>query len=159
MEDCKIMSKIVRELKKVKERISIIFSYYVLYPIWTRKFNFQIMSDAETIDSIIEKRLSISRFGDGEYGMIRGGAIGFQMADKELSKRLGEILKVQEEGHLNCIPLFFKTTKELTKHAALYCRSFAVFHAREYKEYTPEMRLYGSQGFTRFYADYKNKGV
>ena len=38
----------------------------------------KILSDEETLDEIIRKNKSISRFGDGEFKIIFGYGIGFQ---------------------------------------------------------------------------------
>lgn len=151
------MSRIVNLMKKIKEKIAIVYNYFVCYPIITKKFDFCVMSDKETVDNIINNKLSISRFGDGEYKIIRGEGIGFQKFNDELSKRLKEVLNSNDVGHMNCIPLSFLETKGLVWRAAAYCRSFTVSHYSEYKKITPPKRTYGSAGFTRFYADFKNK--
>ena len=59
-----------------------------------------ILSEEETLDEIIKKNKSISRFGDGEFELIFGKVkgIGFQKANKILSKKLREVLKQKRRG-------------------------------------------------------------
>jgi glycosyltransferase family protein len=57
-----------------------------------------VKSCEETIEEIIKNRKSISRFGDGELPLAFGlGPIGFQKSDKELAKRLREILVSKDD--------------------------------------------------------------
>jgi hypothetical protein len=63
-----------------------------------------IFSPEETLEEIIKNNKSISRFGDGELGFIFGNGIFFQKFNKNLSKRLYNILKSNEEGLLIGLP-------------------------------------------------------
>lgn len=146
-------------MHRVKEEIAILLSYYYRYPLLTNKHKFNIYTDEETIRRIVAERLSVSRFGDGEYGMIGGGEIGFQDKNDDLSNRLKEVLLKQEQGHLNCIPLFLNTTSGLTRHVAKYCRAYYCNHLSHIIQNTPKNAIYGSQGFTRFYADFSDKSA
>lgn len=51
-----------------------------------------VLSEAETLRRVCEGR-SIARYGDGEFKLIRGGAIKSQPANRELAERLAGILK------------------------------------------------------------------
>ena len=69
--DCyKLCSECYNNYKKEKKcqncKITIIFK------------GLKIASDEETLDEIIKKNKSISRFGDGEFKIIFGFGIGFQ---------------------------------------------------------------------------------
>lgn len=57
-----------------------------------------ILSYEETIELIIKNRQSIARVGEGEFGLIFGGAISFQEANEELSIRLKQILCSNEKN-------------------------------------------------------------
>lgn len=52
----------------------------------------KIMTCEQTIDNIINYRRSLARFGDGEFLLVNNTGIAFQKADKNLSKRLKEVL-------------------------------------------------------------------
>ena len=62
-----------------------------------------ILNSCETIESIINDKLSISRFGDGEMKIIRGHGIGFQKYSPELSSRLQEVLQSNMKKHMVCV--------------------------------------------------------
>ena len=64
----------------------------------------KILSPEETLEEIIKNNKSISRFGDGELGFIFGNELFFQKFNKNLSKRLYNILKSNEEGLLIGLP-------------------------------------------------------
>ena len=60
----------------------------------------KIYNDDVTLNEIINKNKSISRFGDGEFRLIFGKNIGFQKYNKILSKRLLSILNTKEKNLL-----------------------------------------------------------
>ena len=72
--------------------------------------NLYIVSTENTLNEIIKNKKSISRFGDGEIGIINGGRISFQRFDSSLSKRLYEVLNSNEKNLL--IGLFFPYQKK-----------------------------------------------
>jgi len=59
-----------------------------------------ILSSEETLNEIIKKNRSISRFNDGEIGLIFGNGIGFQEANKLLIKKLRKVLRSKRKGLL-----------------------------------------------------------
>ena len=60
----------------------------------------KILSPEDTLDEIIKKNKSISRFGDGEFELIFGNGIGFQKANKILTQKLKEVIKSKKKGLL-----------------------------------------------------------
>ena len=59
-----------------------------------------ILSPEETLDEIIKRNRSITRFNDGEINLMYGGRIGFQEANQKLSKKLRKVLKSKRKGLL-----------------------------------------------------------
>ena len=59
-----------------------------------------IFSSEETLNEIIKKNRSISRFGDGELRLIFGKGIPFQTVNKVLIKKLKKVLKSNKKGLL-----------------------------------------------------------
>jgi hypothetical protein len=53
----------------------------------------QVVSEEKTLARVVHQGASLSRFGDGEFKLCRGGGIKSQKAVDSLSKRLNEILK------------------------------------------------------------------
>lgn len=60
-----------------------------------------IMTKEETRNAIIEKHFSISRFGDGEFGIIAGvGRWNFQSVSPKLAGKLLGVLQSEDEGFI-----------------------------------------------------------
>ena len=66
----------------------------------------KVLSTSETLDLIIKDELSISRYGDAEFDICNqeNKEDKWQKPSDELTKRLKEILDVEEKGFLVCIP-------------------------------------------------------
>ena len=60
----------------------------------------KIHDEDKTLNELIYKNKSISRFGDGEFNLIFGKSLGFQKYNKKLSQRLLEILNIKEKNLL-----------------------------------------------------------
>ena len=82
----------------------------------------KIVSNEKTLDEIIYKNKSISRYGDGEYRIIFGENIVFQKADQQLRNKLLEILNIKDKGFLVGINLPYqnKILKQLKKNSQMY---------------------------------------
>lgn len=117
-----------------------------------------ILSSEKTIKRIIEENLSISRFGDGEFSVMTGGANGFQHKNEKLGVRLSEVLCQPVERHLVCIPY---TLKDLSLYRTS-SRIFALEYLYRYADrwlmpYLKTDCIYGDSLFTRFYMMRKDK--
>ena len=118
----------------------------------------KIFSDEETLNEIINKNKSISRFGDGEFKFIFGRNLGFQKYNKEMSDRLLNILNCKETNLLIGINAPFKKKDlcRLNLHAKNYYTSwfkrFGFKLARILKN-----KEYYSSTITRFYMDLQSK--
>ena len=106
-----ILKKIVKELDRFKKRLfysgkkhkqleEIQYKLenlpYELYDkIKNGSFHVQlpkIKSVDETLDKILEAKCSLSRFGDGEFGIMNGSRIHFQNRSPKLALRLKEVI-------------------------------------------------------------------
>ena len=63
-----------------------------------------IRSTGETLRRLNDGACSISRFGDGEFNLLRGRGNGFCRYHAGLAERLREVLTVPVEGHVVGIP-------------------------------------------------------
>ena len=67
--------------------------YWPLYLVKRKKMNFKIMSSLETTEYLHDKKISISRFGDGELNLIfRNRSIGFQSYSDKLRVNLVNLM-------------------------------------------------------------------
>ncbi len=91
----------------------------------------QIMSEKETIDEIVNNKKSISRFGDGEFGIMFGVARWrFQKNDSKLAERLRQVVTSNESNILIGINNFYGDLSHRTDSDADGIRSYI----------TPEIR-------------------
>lgn len=67
----------------------------------------KMISMQETIDLIVEKKMSMSRFGDGEFNLCLNEGIYFQKSNSNMQKKLNEILVSEKKGLLIGIPNVF----------------------------------------------------
>ncbi|KAG4092857.1 DUF1792-domain-containing protein [Neocallimastix lanati (nom. inval.)] len=106
-----------------------------------------ILSSEETVDDIINNKKSISRFGDGEFDLIFGKGIGFQKFDKNMSKRLTDILQSNKEGLIIAIPITLKTVKTNNN----FWKNFISKYQYKLINLFNFNKIYGNAGISRFY--------
>ena len=106
-----------------------------------------ILSSEETVDDIINNKKSISRFGDGEFDLIFGKGIGFQKFDKNMSKRLTDILRSNKEGLIIAIPITLKTVKTNNN----FWKNFISKYQYKLINLFNFNKVYGNVGISRFY--------
>ena len=118
----------------------------------------KILDEDKTLNELIYKNKSISRFGDGEFNLIFGKSLGFQKYNKELSQRLLKILNTKEKDLLIGIniPYQKKVIETFNSNANQYyipwvnSIKFKLANILKQKEY------YSSR-ITRFYVDLLSK--
>lgn len=115
------------------------------------------MSDDITLNEIIKKNKSISRF-DGEFKIILGQSNGFLNSNKLLSKKLLNILNLKDKNFLVCINLPYKKKglKKWTTFAQKYWNRF--FNKYKFKiAKIIKNKKYYSATVSRFFIEYKDK--
>lgn len=130
----------------------------LIYRLNRRSFSrYRVLTIEETAERIAREGLSAARFGDGELRLIFGDDIGFEPADDTLRRRLGEIIRAQDEGFLVCLPDVFDSLGAYTKNARWVWRSSLGYLAQTVKELISVDRLYGNAFVSRPYMDYLDK--
>ena len=120
---------------------------------------FKIASPDDTIDKIVNDNCSIARFGDGEFDMICGVGMKYQKYNKELAKRLKQVLDSNEKGLLvginNVIDLEY--SEKYNDFANDFWKGW--LHDNKFKllKLLSKNKQYYSSNITRFYIDYKDK--
>lgn len=116
-----------------------------------------VLSIEETVDIILEKKLSVIRFGDGEISLIDGMDIPFQKRTDELSEKLEYIFTVKDSRLLICIPGMWGSLSVF----ADYAYRFIMHHMYRYNHIWTSLlsydRIYGDTNVTRHYLAYKDK--
>lgn len=145
-----MIQKIVYHLKVAVQNL--IAEYFMKAP--------AVMLIEETIHHILEHRVSVSRFGDGELMMILGHSIGFQKADPVLQARLKEILK---NGSSNClivtVPDIFTDEKLAlrTEDNQIFWRKHLASHRKDWYALMHRKKDYYNTAISRFYYPIKDK--
>ena len=118
----------------------------------------KIHNDDQTLNEIIYKNKSISRFGDGEYSCIFGKKIRFQEPNKTLGKRLLNILNSREKNLLIGInfPFRLKDIDRFNIIAKNYYKKLIKVYKFNYINLFKNKEYYSSR-ITRFYIDYESK--
>ena len=120
--------------------------------------DFTIISKEKTLNDIIKYNKSISRYGDGEFNLIFGNKIYFQNYNKNLSKRLLEILNSNEINLL--IGIFIPFKKELNlynEYEAKFWINWMSKNKLKLLKILNKNKKYYSSDITRFYTKYKKK--
>ena len=135
---------------------------YFIYPLAIlvhRKNNskFSILSDEETIKKIINEKMSIARFGDGEFNGILGRKpAGFQEKDLDLTQRLKEIIKSNNKDIMLGIPKGLVDVSEYSQIAKKFWRIYTCINRKKLFPHFGD-REFVNTNFTRPYIDYKDK--
>lgn len=117
-----------------------------------------VASIDETIQTVIDKRCSVSRFGDGEMLLTCADKeIGFQKGDPQLAERLGEVLASHEEGHIVCVSDVFSDIYRYNRKARRFWRTHFFLYGAWWDKYLEPGRLYYNTFMTRPYMDFASK--
>ena len=130
----------------------------VYYFFYTKKNRYNILSSRETVNQIIDNKLSVSRFGDGEFKwMLNIKQKSFQDENEKLSERLKEILISEDKNIMICIPDAINKLEGYRKKSKKFWKNFVRWHGKDIKNYLSNEKIYGNTNFTRWYMEYANK--
>lgn len=127
----------------------------------------EVMSVDDTLDIILQKNVSICRYGDGEFKLMDGDRILFQQDSRLLSERLKEVISSNDDNILICIPTFLdrrhpillRGDQELNSEerkrkiaATKYMDNIVAEKRLLWYSYFDMNRIYGNSLISRFYA-------
>lgn len=150
-------------LDRIKFEITINFEYIFAEIIFRlNKDTYQkvsVLSDNEVIKKIIEEKISISRFGDGEIKWImQVPQQSFEKESKELSERLEMVLRSKNDKILVCIPDVFDNLNKYRYSSRRFWRVYMGKYRSIWFDYIDSGQKYGNSLLTRPYMSYKDKG-
>lgn len=131
----------------------------IKYKSFTSKYPYKICNPIETVNYIIVNRVSVSRFGDGEFDIINNKDTYFEKKNELLSKRLIEVLNSDLDNHIVCIPYYLANVDELTLKAKIFWRTYCYRKEKILFNLLNTNRKYFDASFTRFYIDKNNKQI
>lgn len=117
-----------------------------------------ISSIEATIDAIVNQKISLSRFGDGEFKWIDMTDQGsYEIDSPELKDRLVEVLKSDNDKVGIALPQAFRDPKILT--AKIYWEREMGFYGKTWLANLKPGKHYYNTSVTRPYMDLKDKTV
>lgn len=143
----------------MKEKIKSLLAdiAYRLHQIRGSKNEIKVLSIDETLDELLHSGKSLVRFGDGEIIMIRGKSLYFQPHTQELSRRLAEILRYEEDGFMVAIPDIFAGLYQYRPSGQHFWKDHLLFFRSVYQEYCSPEKCYGNAYVSRCYYNYADK--
>ncbi len=116
-----------------------------------------IESIDSTLDYMVQKKCSVSRFGDGEFDMIIGYGNNFQKYDARLSQRLREIVVSDLNNHIICLPNIFGSLKPLRQDSRKFNKTFLKNRRAKIYGFLNLEKQYYNSFCTRPYYMFKDK--
>jgi glycosyltransferase family protein len=112
----------------------------------------------ETLEKILRDNCSVSRFGDGEFGLMYGENLIFQTNHPELRKKLKEIIKSNQENHIVCIPNVFNNNLDnFTEKSKRYWMNYLKVKRHKIYKMLDMKKNYNDALVTRLYIDQADK--
>ncbi|HEY8399419.1 MAG TPA: GT-D fold domain-containing glycosyltransferase, partial [Flavihumibacter sp.] len=131
------------------------------YPVVIKIFPLpKVLSIDETLDFLIEKRASISRFGDGELLYIIDRInLPFQKQDDRLRNKMIEALNVEVDNLIVGFPIGYYSIDNLLPESKDTWRSQIAWIYPRLRKYLPKNRTFYNSSMTRPYAHYADKSI
>lgn len=152
------MKKVKEIIQRLRDFLRRRWQWYIVHPIARRKFQkINILDSFESIQYIINHRCSVSRFGDGEFDLIRGGCEGYQKADVKLAESLKKVLKATDApNHIVGVPYFLKNVDGTIKSTREFWGDLVKEYGSKWVKYLKEDQLYIDTQISRFYVEYSD---
>mgnify|MGYP002622510592 CR=1 FL=1 len=121
----------------------------------------QIEPIDDTISKIINNKMSMSRFGDGEFSIINGKSRqGFQREQPLLAERLLQVFRSKDNNHIVCIPDMYGDLSMYNTDGRYNIRLYLTSEIRkQHYELMDMNRIYGNTHITRPYVIYADNNT
>ena len=147
------MSKLGDIKYEIELDITYLINKIMLPFIWKPKQ----MGLEETLDYIIENKVSISRFGDGEYKwMFNEKQTSFQNQNEDMRKELISTYHNENSDLLLCISDCFSDLSKYKVSVRKFWSMYMMTHRNKIRQISNKNYKYGNLSVTRFYIDYLN---
>jgi glycosyltransferase family protein len=113
-----------------------------------------IKSADETLDKILRNKCSLSRFGDGEFGVMNGSRIHFQDPCPKLARRLKEVIASETPNLLIGLPDCFGSLDNYIPSVVNFWRKWMSQKRELVYSYLDMNRVYYNAFFTRVYMPF-----
>lgn len=153
------MKKLINKIR-YKLRYGITVEWFnFLYILFFKKQRITpvVKSIDETIETIIARNASVSRFGDGEMLLAVKKPIRFQKPSDILSEKLLEVLQSDNIDHLVCLPDTFSSLFRYKRSSRRFWRTHLYIYGKYWDKYLVKNKVYYNSFMTRPYIDYNSK--
>jgi glycosyltransferase family protein len=136
----------------------------VVYHLWTKPINTirfnnwkkpKVLSLSETLQYIADHKSSICRYGDGEFNIALGNAIGFQHLTNDMQERMLQVLHSNEDNILIAIPGIFGNLSEYSDFSKSWWKEYRLQNFKDLKSLIRSNIMYYNANCTRFTSDFK----
>lgn len=146
---------------KVYKKVNRAFSYllYSSLSFYAKATNLKppkVLTIDETIQKVKINYCSVSRYGDGEMGLINRRSITFQDYTPELGNRLSEILTSNVKGHLVCLPDIFESLDEYKSRTKYFWKRHLSRYLLSWLRNTQSDKIYYNSSMTRPYNAFED---
>ncbi|MEG1847140.1 MAG: GT-D fold domain-containing glycosyltransferase [Lachnospiraceae bacterium] len=118
-----------------------------------------IISEKDTVEKIINEKLSVSRYGEGEFEIMAGHATDpYQIDNKDLAQRLKEILVSNVNKHIVAIAADYGNLQKYNESLQYGIRKYMTEETREFHYSVLDMKkIYYNAYISRPYSIYKHE--
>lgn len=148
-----ILLKIYYIMLGIKDKITIQYNKKIV----SKKNPPKVKTTDETLENIISSKCSVSRYGDGEFGLMRGRGLIFQPFSKEIQNRLKEVINSNIDDHIVCIPDVFSNIDKFKEKPKAYWEKYLNLNRGMIYNLLNKNKLYYDALVTRLYVDYREK--
>ena len=149
---------IYNSLLKVKQKLKDVIFECVKFPkVYKETSCYHILNSFETIEFILTHRCCVSRYGDGEFDVIRGASPHFQKYDSRLAEKLRQVFVTPIPHLLVCIPYTIINVANRKKEAKRFWKYSTLRNLSFFRTILRKDVVYGDSLITRFYIDYEDK--
>lgn len=154
-----ILKRLIPKSARMALRRCYATTLYTLRVLPQRRHVPVILDAEETMRRILDEKLSVCRYGDGELNIIRGVGNGFCSPDAALGERLEQILghpRSDEKGIMVCIPVTVRSLARENRESRYFWHLHLSKTIKNWIRYS-KRSLYGDALVTRFYINYLDK--
>lgn len=121
----------------------------------------KVINSIDSLKKLNNEKLSISRYGDGEFLVMSGKSIKFQEYNPLLACRLKEILFTEEKNFYPCIPAIYKynETRCLKYNEEVFWLNEILYYNKTYLNKEYKNKIYLDACLSRPYIRYKNPAI
>lgn len=151
----RVLLKVYYKFLGLKDRTTIFYNKIIT----SKKKTPIVINIDKTIEKIINDECSVSRYGDGEFGLMQGRNLIFQPYSEEIGNRLKEIIKSNNPSHIVCIPDIFNDLNRFKDKPKKYWERYVNLNRDKIYKLIDVNKKYYDALVTRLYVDYEDKSM